>query len=143
MGSLKKLGQFGPAVWPAIGNIYIHECLVLLYKIDNCISYFNATIILNVCRPIQLDCQEVLQTASQVYPKHLCLIYNSWTIYSIYSLFKSGFSINRLVSISTTKTIQEDLFKEHFKNVTSESGLAFVKKSANQWLYFIWLLIQW
>jgi len=28
--------KFGPAVWPAIGNIYIGECLVLLYRFDGC-----------------------------------------------------------------------------------------------------------
>ena len=25
-GFLKKLSQFGPAVWPAIANIYKHSC---------------------------------------------------------------------------------------------------------------------
>ena len=26
----KKFSPFGPAVWQAIGNLYIYECLVLL-----------------------------------------------------------------------------------------------------------------
>ena len=28
----KNFSLIGPAVWPAIGNIYIYECLVLLYR---------------------------------------------------------------------------------------------------------------
>ena len=28
----KNLSPIGPAVWPTIRNIYIYECLVLLYR---------------------------------------------------------------------------------------------------------------
>ena len=29
-----NVSTFGPAVWPAKGNIYIYECLVLIYRWD-------------------------------------------------------------------------------------------------------------
>ena len=32
MGSLKKFSQFGPAVWPAIADIYTYERRALLYS---------------------------------------------------------------------------------------------------------------
>ena len=32
--STKNVSQFGPAVRPAIGDIYIYECLVLLYRLE-------------------------------------------------------------------------------------------------------------
>ena len=28
----KNFSPFGPAVWPAIRNIFVYECLVLLYR---------------------------------------------------------------------------------------------------------------
>ena len=30
----KKFSPIGPALWPAIRNIYIYECLVLLYRLE-------------------------------------------------------------------------------------------------------------
>ena len=32
MSVYKNFNPFGSAVWPAIGNIYKYECLVLLYR---------------------------------------------------------------------------------------------------------------
>ena len=32
MVSTKNFSQFGPAVWPAIGNNNVYECLILLYR---------------------------------------------------------------------------------------------------------------
>ena len=32
MGFLRKINQFGPAVWPAIANICIYERGALLYR---------------------------------------------------------------------------------------------------------------
>ena len=31
---LKMFSPFGPAVWPAIGNIHIYECLLLIYTFN-------------------------------------------------------------------------------------------------------------
>ena len=32
MSVQKNVSPIGPAVWPAIGNIFIYDCLVLLYE---------------------------------------------------------------------------------------------------------------
>ena len=48
MGSLKKFSKFGPAVWPAIANIYIHidEQRALLYRrLTSQLRYQNREIV--------------------------------------------------------------------------------------------------
>ena len=44
MSGHKKFSLFGPAIWPAIGNIYIYiyECLVLLYRFKGTVNVISS-----------------------------------------------------------------------------------------------------
>ena len=57
--STKKISPFGPAVWPAIGIIYIYECLVLFHRSILCLDDVQSEL-----KSTQ-DCLEKLKSESE------------------------------------------------------------------------------
>ena len=106
----KNFSPIGPAAWPAIGNIYIYECLVLLYRLimlrnhkeeqiacDQCDKTFRYAYDLKTHMMLYHDCillscdfcskQYLLQ---QVLTAHVQEEHSQQKRYLIFSLIKSN-----------------------------------------------------